>query len=90
MGSVQDLVRVAVIWLVTFVYQNLMIRLAQPGTSLYEAGANAANLGGSTLAPQWFQIAVMWIPLIVYGGTMLFLVVRIYRRQAVTALSGRP
>lgn len=87
MGNVADIVRVAVIWLVVFVVQNIMIRLVQPGSSLYETGVEATNLNGAALANQWFQIIVIWIPLIIYGGTLLWITVRLYKRQAATAIA---
>lgn len=90
MGSISDLVRVAVIWLVVFTVQNIMIRLVQPGSSLYETGVEATNLNGAALANQWFQIIVIWIPLIIYAGTFLWIIIRLYRRQATTAIQTRP
>jgi len=89
MGLVYDFVRVGIIWFVTFIYQRIMIGFLEPGTAFYEIAASATNVGGAKFASTNFQVAVVWIPLIIYLFGMAFIIVRIYRRQVVTAATGR-
>jgi predicted histidine transporter YuiF (NhaC family) len=89
MGLVYDFVRVGIIWFVTFIYQRIMIGFLEPGTTFYEIAAGASNVNGAEFASTNFQVAVVWIPVIVYAFGLLYILIRIYRRQVVTASTGR-
>lgn len=80
-----DFVVAGVLLLVAIIAHLMAVELMAPGTPLYEAAASATNLSGAKRAELWYQIFVMWIPLLTAGTAFAWPFVRAYRRQGVTA-----
>jgi len=87
MGLAYDLVVASVITMIAVVIHFIGIELVAPGTPLFDmAVENAANLDGAAKASLWFQIFVVWIPMIGIGGIWLWTVIKAYKRQVQTAV----
>lgn len=80
-----DIVVSSVLLLMAIIAHLMAVELFAPGTALHAAASTADNLGGAEKADLWYQIFVMWIPLLVAGTAFAWPFVRAYRRQGVSA-----
>jgi len=87
MGLAYDLVVASVVTIVAVVVHLMMVELISPGTILWEtATTGTENLNGTQRVSFWFEIMVLWVPLIGIGGVWLWTVVKAYKRQVQTAV----
>lgn len=87
MGLAYDLTVASVVTIIAVVVHFLGIELVAPGTPLWEmATTGTSNLSGTAKASLWFEIFVVWIPMIGIGGVWLWTVVKAYKRQVQTAV----
>ena len=88
MSRAFDFVVIGVIWSISVCIHIIGINLFAPGTPLYETAASASTLNGGERAQLWFEILVIWVPMISTSGITAWGVIREYRRQAVTSVQG--
>lgn len=89
MSRAFDFVVVGVIWTIAVAIHVMGIELFAPGTPLYElAATDTETMNGAERADLWFEILVVWVPMIAVGGITAWAFLREYRRQAVTAVRG--
>lgn len=87
MGLAYDLTVASVVTIIAIVIHLIGIELVAPGAPLYEmAATGTSNLGGADKANFWFQIFVVYIPLIAIGGVWVWTIIKSYKRQVQTAV----
>lgn len=83
-----DFVVATVVTLVAIVWHRIAVDAIAPDASLYETVSSLAVSGGplnvGTRISFWFEIGVIWIPLIAIGAIWLYVFVREFRRQVAT------
>lgn len=85
MTRVYDFTVATVIYIVSVIIHFMSVELLAPGTPLYEVATdNTGAMNGEVWADQVFMILSTWVPLIAFGGITAWLVVREYRRQALS------
>lgn len=86
MSRAYDFVIATVITLVAFAWHRLAVEMIAPGTQLYDLALGANNLGGGQIAPFWFEIGVVWLPLIAIGTAWAWAAINEWRRQVRTSV----
>lgn len=87
MGLAYDLVVASVVTIIAIVVHFIGVELVAPGTAMWDmATTGTANLDGTAKATLWFEIFVVWVPLIGMAGVWSWTVVKAYRRQVQTAI----
>jgi hypothetical protein len=87
MGLAYDIVVATTITTISIVIHFIGVELFAPGTQLYNlATSGTAVLNGTAKASLWFELLVVWIPLLAIMGVWTWVAVSTYRRQAVTAV----
>jgi hypothetical protein len=80
-----DFTLVGVITTISIVIHRVGLTLFAPGQPLYDVAADATTLGGSARAFLWFQIIVIWAPLLTIACIWLWAMIREFRRQVTTS-----
>lgn len=90
MSLAYDMVVSGVLLVISVIMNRIALYLFAPGTALHEMASSATLLQGAARADLWYEILGIWMPL--FGVLVAFAwpLVRVYRRQAVTAASTRP
>lgn len=86
MSLVSDLAIAAMIMAFIAVFQYLMIMIIGPDTQLYQLAADASRLDGSAHAQFYYEVTVLWAPLIGHFTCLAFPFVRSYRRNRITGV----
>lgn len=81
MSLLRDITASAILIASIVIYQYLLIMIVAPDTQLYELAAGASQVNGSSHAQFWFEIAVLWGPLIGYAVALAFPFTRNYRQS---------
>lgn len=90
MSRAFDFTVLVVVYIVAVVIHLMGVELMAPGTPLYDlATTGTAAMNGQARADQWFMIISTWVPIISVFGITAWMVVREYRRQAVTSIQGQ-
>lgn len=88
MSMAYDFVVATVISVISAVIHFIGVQLFSPGTQLFDIATDGtAVIGGTAKATLWFEILVVWVPVLVFGGVWAWAFVRMYRRQAATAVT---
>lgn len=66
---------------IIIVYQYFMIIVIGPDTILYDKAAGTSMVNGTKHAQFWFEIAVLWAPLIGHVVALVFPFTRNYRQS---------
>ena len=88
MGFAYDLVVASVVTIIAIVVHFLGVELVAPGTTLWDmtAAYSGGELSVMSNISLWFEVLVVYIPLIAIGGVWLWTVVKTYKRQVQTAV----
>jgi uncharacterized protein (UPF0333 family) len=82
-----DTIAATTVTAISIVIHYVGIELFAPGSQLFDlATSGTAVLGGTAKASLWFEILVVWVPLLATIGVWAWVGVSMYRRQAVTAV----
>lgn len=79
MTFVRDLVGSGLVIGIIIVFQYFMIRVIGPDTMLFEMASSANRVNGAAHANFWFELVVLWIPLIGHFTALALPFVRNYR-----------
>lgn len=91
MSYAYDLTVATVITIISIIVHLMSVELFAPGTPLWDVATDGtAVMNGTARASFWFEIFAVWVPLAAIAGIWLWVMVRLYRRQAITAVSRRP
>ena len=89
MSLVSDLAMAALIMSFIAMFQYFMIELIAPGTQLYQLAAGAEHWNGAEHAQFYYEVVILWSPLIGYFTSLAFPFVRAYRRDLRSARVAR-
>ena len=91
MSRAFDFTVLTVVYIIAAVIHLMGVELMAPGSPLYSvATSGTGTMNGQQLADQWFQIISVWVPVIAVFGMTAYVMIREYRRQALTAVSRGP
>lgn len=90
MSRAFDFTVLTVVYIIAAVIHLMGVELMAPGSPLYSLATDGtATMNGQQLADQWYQIISVWVPMIAVVGMTAYVMIREYRRQATTAITGR-
>lgn len=89
MSLVSDLAMAALIMSFIAMFQFFMIEIIAPGTQLYQLAAGAEEWNGAEHAQFYYEVVILWAPLIGYFTCLSFPFVRAYRRDLASARAVR-
>jgi len=78
---------IAVVYTISVIIHLIGATLFDPGGVLYQGAAAAEHFNGEYLAEQWYDVLVVWAPVLAVAGVTMWGIVNEYRRQTQTALS---
>ena len=86
MTRAYDYTTASVVTIIAIVMHYIMIEMVAPGTGIWDLATTGTEvLNGQARAGQWFEIIVLWVPLIGIAGVWAWAFVREWRRQVQTA-----
>lgn len=90
-----DFTTAIVVTLVAFVWHRIGVGFLAPDSTLFGIVSSGPGVLNETARISfWFEIGVVWIPMIAIGGVWVYVFVREFRRQIVTGAGsagpGRP
>lgn len=86
-----DIVVAGVLMTVSVIIHLMAVNLFAPDQPLWNVATDGTSvLNGTQKAALWFEILSVWMPLLVFGTAMVYVMVREYRRQVQTATQARP
>lgn len=90
MGRAYDFVASGVLMAISIIIHLIAVELFKPSGPLYGVATDGtSNMNGAARAALWFEILSVWVPLAVFGASMLWVLIREYRRQIQTSI-GQP
>lgn len=79
MTFVRDIVGSGLVIGIIIIFQYFMIQIIGPDTMLFEMASSASRVNGARHANFWFELVVLWLPLVGHGTAFAFPFVRNYR-----------
>lgn len=87
MSYAYDLTVASVITIIAAIVHFMSVELFAPGSTLWGVATDGtAVLNGTARAAFWFEILAVWVPMGAIVGIWLWVMVRIYKRQAITGV----
>lgn len=91
MSRAFDFTVLVVVYIIAAIIHLMGVELMAPGSPLYVLATDGTGvMNGQQLADQWYQIISVWVPMIAVFGMTAYVMIREYRRQALTAVSSTP
>jgi len=78
---------IGVVYTISVIIHLMAATLFEPGGVLYRGAVSAEHFNGEYLAEQWYDVLVIWAPVLSVAGVTMWGIVNEYRRQTQTALS---
>lgn len=90
MGRAYDFVVAGTLMMISVVIHLISVELFSPDKALFDIATDGTEaMNGSARAELWFEVLSIWMPLAVFAASMVYVMVREYRRQIQTA-TGQP
>lgn len=85
MSRSYDFLVAGIVTLVAIAMHRMLVGLVAPGTGLWDVATTGTSaFNGTANAAFWFEIGVVWIPVIGVAGVWAWVLIREFRRQVAT------